>query len=254
MDPDKISRWKATCSYDGTDFHGWQSQRSGKAVQDVIESALNSALHDNSRIHGAGRTDAGVHAHGQVFHFNGSWKHGEYRLRKAIQSKLPDSIQILQIDPAHDDFHARYSATGKKYIYWWSEKEPCPFRMRYCWHLPQVPNLSLIEDAMSRILGKHDFTAFAGKVKKGENPSKTIVQTRILEEKDRTGLVFVGDGFLYRMVRSLAGTLYRLGIGKITLNEWQEILDGKKRTPEVLTAPACGLFLEEVYYSEFSME
>jgi len=243
-----MMRWKAICCYDGTDFQGWQSQSSGQGVQDFVEAALYKVYKSPIRIHGAGRTDSGVHANGQVFHFDGEWTHGNERFIQAIQSHLPPSVRILKIDPESDTFHARHSALGKKYVYWWSTEETSPFTYRYCWHIPKEPDYSRIETALSLLRGKQDFTSLAGKVKKGENPCKTIYSSRILPEENRVGLEFIGDGFLYRMVRSLVGTLYRVGIGKLSLMTLEEILANKKRTPDILTAPASGLFLEEVYY------
>jgi len=243
-------RWKITCAYDGTDFAGWQSQSTGDAVQDILETALSMALRTPIRIHGAGRTDAGVHARGQCFHFDHDWKHPGEALIRAVNTKLPSSVRLSRAEPVPESFHARFSALGKRYEYHLSQRPPDPFSLRYRWHLPHSFDPEKVSATLPQIAGTHNFSAFAGKVVEGENPRKTLAvpTLRCVGEGDWI-LRVEGDGFLYRMVRSLAGTLARVGSGRLEAGRIAELLREGKRTPEVHTAPACGLFLEEVFYN-----
>ncbi len=244
-------RWKVICAYDGTDFAGWQSQPSGDAVQDVLESALALVLRKPIRIHGAGRTDAGVHARGQCFHFDHEWKHSGGALLRAMNTKLPSSIRLLAAREVTDSFHARFSACGKRYEYHFSENPESPFSVRYSWHLPGDFDPERVLSVLPALAGTHDFTAFAGKVSEAENPMKTLRTPQLISLGNGDWIFRVeGNGFLYRMVRSLAGTLARVASGRLAPERVSELLCGKQRTPDVHTAPACGLFLEEVFYPE----
>tara|TARA_R100000027_G_scaffold67701_1_gene67955 strand:- start:4365 stop:5117 length:753 start_codon:yes stop_codon:yes gene_type:complete len=244
-----MSRWKAICSYDGTDFAGWQSQSTRNAVQDAIEIALESVLRQSIRIHGAGRTDAGVHAHAQSFHFDHEWNHSGESLVRAVNTKLPSSLRLISILPAPDDFHARFSARGKCYEYHLSQLPPDPFSVRYCWHISTPFHADRVREVLPTFAGSHNFTAFAGKVVDAENPIKTLEAPKLISAGEGRWILQVkGNGFLYRMVRSLAGTLVRVASGKLDPQRIQELLENPVRTPEVHTAPACGLFLKEVFY------
>ncbi|MFP4352243.1 MAG: tRNA pseudouridine(38-40) synthase TruA [Puniceicoccaceae bacterium] len=245
-----MTRWKVICAYDGTDFAGWQSQSAGNAVQDVVESALGAVLRADVRIHGAGRTDAGVHARGQCFHFDADWRHPGEALGRAVHAKLPGSIRLRSIRPADPDFHARHSAVGKRYEYRLSTREPDPFSIRYRWHLPGAFDARRAAEALPFFAGTHNYAAFAGKVCEGENPVKTLCEPELVHEGGGDWTLRVeGDGFLYRMVRSIAGTLARVAAGRLAPGRIPELLRGGRRTPEVHTAPARGLFLEEVFYA-----
>ncbi|MGE9290621.1 MAG: tRNA pseudouridine(38-40) synthase TruA [Puniceicoccales bacterium] len=246
-----MTRWKAICSYDGTDFTGWQSQSTRDAVQDALENALGLVLRTSIRIQGAGRTDAGVHARGQCFHFDHDWKHSGEALVRAINTKLPGTLRLCSIEPVTADFHARFSARGKRYEYLLSANPPSPFTLRYRWHLPGAFDPEKVRPVLPSLAGTHDFTAFAGKVIEGENPVKTLRIPELIDEGQGNWILRVeGSGFLYRMVRSLAGTLARVASGKLPPERIAQLLAEKKRTPEVHTAPACGLFLDEVFYGE----
>ena len=246
-----MSRWKAICSYDGTDFTGWQSQSTRDAVQDFLEHALSLVLRKPIRIHGAGRTDAGVHARGQCFHFDHDWKHPGEALVRAINTKLPGTVRLVTVERVSDDFHARFSARGKRYEYRFSENPATPFSIRYRWNLPGSFDPAKVVPVLPVLAGSHDFTAFAGKVIEAENPVKTLKVPELIDEGGGDWILRVeGNGFLYRMVRSLAGTLVRVASGKLAPARISALLEEKQRTPEVHTAPACGLFLDEVFYEE----
>lgn len=242
-------RWKCVCAYDGGAFDGWQSQPSGNAIQDVIECRLRDVLKIETRIHGSGRTDAGVHALGQVFHFDAAWTHSAEKLRVALQSGLPRSIQIKSVRLAAPDFHARFSAKGKIYRYDLFLGEADPFTQAYCWSFVRELDWAAIEAAAAALRGKHDFKAFAaeGGVPR-ENTVRDLRRLEIARRGRRVRLTFEADGFLYKMVRSLTGTLINVGLGKLSPRDVAALLNSARRTPQVQTAPPQGLFLVKVIY------
>ncbi|MBA4138648.1 MAG: tRNA pseudouridine(38-40) synthase TruA [Opitutus sp.] len=242
-------RWKCVVAYDGGAFDGWQSQPSGKAIQDVIEHRLKDVLKMDVRIHGSGRTDAGVHALAQVFHFDAAWTHGAAKLRVALQGGLPDSIQLKTLRAAPAKFHARFDAKGKTYRYEIFLGEADPFATRYCWSVGRELDWKAIAEAAARLRGKHDFKAFSAEG--GTERETTVRDLRrldVMRRGRRVRLVFEADGFLYKMVRSLVGTLVNVGLGKLSAREVEALLKSAKRTPQVQTAPPQGLFLVRVKY------
>lgn len=246
-----MKRWKCLCAYDGTDFTGWQSQPSGDAVQDHLEAALAEALKAPVRIHGSGRTDAGVHALGQVFHFDAPWNHGGGKLLSALGSKLPASIQLRSVHPATATFHARYSAKRKRYHYRLFLGRADPFETDYALSIPYPPDVGAMERAGQCLIGKFDFSAF-GAIGRGlsakQNPVKEFTAFRIRKRGQRVRITFEASGFLYKMARSLTGALLRVGQGKLSVVDFQQILLRGVRTADVVTAPPHGLFLEKVFY------
>ncbi len=244
-------RFKAVVAYDGTDYYGWQSQVGGNTIQDKIESSLSTILKKPTRIHGSGRTDSGVHARGQVFHFDADWKHSMDRLHNAMQTLLPPSIQICSIKTVSEKFHARYSAKRKKYTYYVYRGYANPFIERYCvsWGT-RILQLLPMQKAAATLLGQHDFSAFSAlrSDDSEESPVKNLLSLDVVESGPMVKIIAVADGFLYKMVRSLAGALLDVGCGKLSWDALQSILDSRQRTALVVTAPAKGLFLEKVYY------
>ena len=246
-----VSRWKCVCSYDGTDYAGWQSQVTGRAIQDVIEKALSDAVGCKTRIHGSGRTDAGVHAKGQVFHFDAPWAHGGEALRKAMASGLPTDIQVLTTKKALLSFHARISARGKRYVYRAFEGQTPPMETRYRSSLPSFRlDLEMMRTAADSLVGEHDFTSFGAShgYPCEENPVKTLWLLKVSRSGKRLEVVAEGSGFLYKMVRSLCGALFDVGRGKLQIPQLRKILERRERTSLVVTAPAHGLCLEKVYF------
>lgn len=238
-------------AYDGTEFDGWQSQPGGNAIQDVIERRLATVLKQDLRIHGSGRTDAGVHARGQVFHFDAAWAHGADKLRTALQSGLPRSIQLKSLRRAPADFHARFGATGKTYHYEIILGEADPFTTRYCLSVPPELDWTALAAAAALLRGRHDFKAFAAE--SGTERETTVRDLRrldIVRRGRRVRLVFEADGFLYKMVRSLTGTLVNVGRGKLAPRDVAALLASARRTPQVQTAPPQGLFLVQVTYTK----
>jgi tRNA pseudouridine38-40 synthase len=244
-------RWKCTCEYDGTEFNGWQSQPSGNAIQDHIEERLRQIFGRRIPIHGSGRTDAGVHAIGQVFHFDGEWQHGESKLLRAFRCGLPSSIVVKAAEEVSCDFHARFSAKKKCYKYHMLEGFPDAFNYRYHWCLGgRHPDFEAMKNLAPHFLGKHNFAAFCANRGDGSAPSpfRTICEMKF-EKFDRS-IVFTvaADGFLYKMVRMLAGGFAMLGLEKISGDTMLNMLNGGERRANIDVAPASGLFLHAVEY------
>jgi tRNA pseudouridine38-40 synthase len=238
------------CAYDGRDFGGWQSQPDGRAVQDIIERCLRSVFKREVRIHGSGRTDAGVHALGQVFHFDAGWRHGAAKLLAAVQSGLPRTIQIRSVRQAPRDFHARFSARGKIYFYQLHHGGRAdPFLHPFCWSVHQKLDVESMRAGAQRLTGRHDFRAFSALNRVGkEDTVRQLSRLEITGRGARLRVTAEADGFLYKMVRSLVGALVAVGEGKLTPAEVEAILRSGRRTHAVQTAPARGLFLARVLY------
>ncbi|MEZ5413858.1 MAG: tRNA pseudouridine(38-40) synthase TruA [Opitutaceae bacterium] len=247
----KPTRWKCVCAYDGTHFAGWQSQARGLAIQDVIEARLQAVLKQPVRISGSGRTDAGVHAQGQVFHFDAIWPHGEQKLLIALRTGLPAGIQIKSAKPTRPDFHARFQATGKRYAYHIHLGDADPFTRPYCWMIFRELDIAAMRAAAGHILGKHDFRAFTAlNGPEREDTVRTLRKLDVSKRGRRVRIICEGDGFLYKMVRSLAGVLVSVGEGKLAPDDVARILQSRRRTATVQTAPAQGLFLMKVFYGD----
>jgi len=247
--PVSTPRWKCVCAYDGGGFDGWQSQPGGGAVQDVIEARLAQMLGTPVRIHGSGRTDAGVHALAQVFHFDGPWRHGPDKLLSALRWGLPSALQIRSVRQVSPEFHARFSATGKTYRYHLHLGDADPFTRPHAWTFFRPLDFARMEALARQLCGRHDFRAFSAF--NGTEREDTVRELRMLALRRHGRLVMItaeADGFLYKMVRSLVGALVSAGEGKLTSERVSRMLQGEERTQEVITAPAEGLFLARVHY------
>lgn len=244
-------RWKCTCAYDGTDFEGWQKQPHGLTVQNQIERALSQIFSQPIQIQGSGRTDAGVHAKGQVFHCDANWQHPPEKLIRALHSILPKSIKMVDATAVSDDFHARYSVCGKRYVYRYYLGRAGPMEERYLWACRELPvDVDAMNTAAQRLIGTHDFTAFSASHRKDNdpNPTKTLHRLEVQQQGSQLTLTTEGSGYLYRMVRSLAGALYAVGRNRLSADDISSILASCQRSHRVVTAPACGLFLDQVFY------
>lgn len=248
-DSRSVQRWKCICAYDGTDFAGWQSQAGGKAIQDVIEARLAQILKTSLRIHGSGRTDSGVHAHGQVFHFDAAWTHAPEKLLAAFRVGLPSSIQIKSVRPVSPEFHARFDATGKRYDYYVHLGDADPFTRPYCWTFFKPLDLEQMQGAAAVLVGRHDFRAFTAlNGPEREDTVRDLARLDVKRHGRKVHITAEADGFLYKMVRSLAGVLVAVGEGKLSVADIRRILQSRERTATVQTAPAQGLFLTKVFY------
>jgi len=245
----RTRRWKCVCAYDGTAFAGWQSQAGGRSIQDVIEARLAEIFGRQVRIHGSGRTDAGVHARGQVFHFDAAWRHGPEKLVAAMQRGLPAAIQIISTRPAAPGFHSRFQAVRKRYSYHISMGDADPFTRPYCWTFFRPLDADRMRAAAAILRGRHDFRAFTAlNGPRREDTVRNLSRLDVLRRGRRIRIVAEADGFLFRMVRSIAGVLVAVGEGKLTPADVRRLLESAERKPVVQTAPARGLFLEKVWY------
>ncbi len=237
------------CAYDGGDFSGWQSQVGGNAIQDAIERRLGEIFAAPVRIHGSGRTDAGVHALGQVFHFDASWRHAPDQLLAALRGGLPATIQIRSVRPVASTFHARFQATGKWYEYRIVLGDADPFTRPFAWSVFRPLDAGAMQAAAGLLQGTHDFRAFTAL--NGTSRADTVRDLRRLTVHRRGRMIRIvaeADGFLYKMVRSLVGALVAVGEGRLSAADVARILRSRQRTADVQTAPAHGLFLVKVFY------
>jgi tRNA pseudouridine38-40 synthase len=245
-------RSRLLISYDGTPFSGWQSQKNGVAIQPLIEKALSTVLREDISIVGAGRTDAGVHALGAVAHFDASSSFDAHRLRLSLNALLPPEIRILEIENVHDSFHARYDAKAKVYYYRLHlDRVPDPFKRLYSYHVMYRLSLDLMSQAAKLLLGTHDFKAFANEADEGsasKNSVRTLHRLDLIPEPGGVRLEFEGDGFLYKMVRNITGTLLEIARGKIPLSTLHHILSSKDRKSAGPSAPPHALCLVKVIY------
>ena len=243
-------------TYDGSAYGGWQIQPNATSIQSLIEHAISTVCRQSISIVGSSRTDAKVHAIGQVAHFYTDTPFSLQKLSHNINGILPKDIRITKIYPVPEDFHARYSATGKIYHYH-LHLDPIldPFNYLYSWHVPYKLNLNLLREAIPFFLGTKDFTAFANESHKGaasKNGIRTLNRITIVEEKGGIRLEFEGSGFLYKMVRNITGTLIDIARGKLSIDSLPFIFASQDRKQAGMTAPAHGLFLMQVCYEEKS--
>ncbi len=249
-------RLKLTIAYDGRPFLGWATQPEGGTVQDHLETALAEVVKEPIRIHNAGRTDAGVHALGQIVHFDApeASTMNPCNYLPALNGKLPPTIRVMDCEEAAPDFHARFSAKEKTYQYRLSLAPVLPpLDAGLAWHLPRQLDPVTLEEALALYLGRHDFRHLAAK--RGNETEDTDYQRTVLRSDFETTadgylLTFVGDGFLYKMVRMLTGTAVQAAQGRLRLDEIEDLITGanpQTRKPPHC-APADGLTLVRVRY------
>ena len=243
---------KVTICYEGSDFAGWQVQPNQRTIQCEIERALLEIEGKPVRIHGSGRTDAGVHALGQVASFTLENRIPLKNLRKALNCLLPPAIRILEIVEVSPEFHARHSAVAKTYEYRWRRDEICPpFERRYVWHHPYPLDEAAMMRAAPLFEGGRDFRSMA--TNNGADLLSTV-RTIYSSRLERVGPLLIyrvrGSGFLYNMVRNFVGTLLEVGRGNIAADSIPTILEARDRRAAGPTAPAVGLFLVNVEYPD----
>lgn len=248
-----ILRLRMVIAYDGRPFRGWQSQATKDAVQDHIEAAFSKTIGGRVVVHGSGRTDAGVHALAQIAHADVPAARLEVRAwRGALNNFLPPEIRVLRVTRAASDFHARFHARGKIYTYrMWNAPYLHPLEIGRAWHMPTKLDLDVLRQGAQLLEGKHDFAGFAANRAPGyaaEDTVRTIQHICLTRRGDLLNLRFEGNGFLYKMVRLLTGTLVRCAQGRAKLTFIEELLatPGAKKTS--FAAPAEGLYLTRVLY------
>lgn len=247
--------FKLTLQYDGTDFHGWQMQNEERTVQGELTRVLSLLEGSAVVVHGSGRTDAGVHAEGQVASVRLEREFAPEKLRGAVNGNLPRDVRVLKAEIAGDDFHARYSARGKTYVYRiFNEQVLSPFWHRYALFEARPLNLSLMQEAAQLFAGEHDWTAFSAAQSDAESRVRRVREVSVAARWDERGqgrLVEIhasASGFLRYMVRSIAGCLMSVGRGEIKLEEVERAIHTGERNLAYSTAPAHGLTLLRVQY------
>jgi tRNA pseudouridine38-40 synthase len=241
-------RLRATVAYDGTAFHGFQRQANARSVQGELEAALRRICKEDVSVAGAGRTDTGVHATGQVIAFETRWAHSLDALQKALNVQLPEDVSVLDLAECAQEFHPRYSALSRTYEY---TVRIAPVRQPvarlYAWQLEREMDIAVMNEAAGQLVGEHDFAAF------GTAPQGDVTMRRVMKavwDGNGATLKFTieANAFLYRMVRRIVVTLTQVGRGQLSVDEFREIFASRDSRRVKGTAPACGLCLVRVTY------
>lgn len=247
-----MTRYKAIIAYDGTAFSGFQRQPHARSVQEELEITLSKLNSGQAvAVHGAGRTDSGVHAHGQVIHFDLPQARDLEKLRFGLDTQSPDDISVLSVDVVSDDFHARYTKHSKTYEFLVDTGRPKnPLMRHYATHYPYPVDLPAMQEAIQDLIGTHDFTGFTASGSSVINKVRTITAAGVTRD-ERTGFLvftFSGNGFLYKQVRNMVGTLLKIGNGRMPVSQIERILESRDRQLAGPTAAGNGLYLKEVCY------
>lgn len=240
---------KLILEYDGSNYHGWQSQANASSIQGVLEKAVSKLTGESCQIIGSGRTDAGVHALGQVANFFTNSKIPSEKFSYAINNLLPPDIVIKKSEEAGSDFHARFSATGKKYIYRIRNSiQPSALYRNKELHVRTPLDVTLMQASALYFLGEHDFAAFQASGSSVKTTVRKIYEIKLTNNDDIISLEITGNGFLYNMVRIITGTLIDVGVEKLKANDISEILQSRDRRRAGKTVPPYGLYLAQVFY------
>ncbi|WP_050613661.1 tRNA pseudouridine(38-40) synthase TruA [Bacillus testis] len=244
-----MQRIKCTISYDGCGFNGYQVQPEKRTVQLELERVLSTMHKRDVKVVASGRTDTGVHAYGQVIHFDSHLDIPPERWIKAMNAMLPEDIAVHQVELVESDFHARFNPKGKEYRYI-VDLSPIrnPLTRNYRYHHPYPINVERIKEAIPYIIGTHDFSSFCASNTDVKDKVRTIEKAECVLYGNELTFIYRGNGFLYNMVRILTGTLLEVGTGKKEPGDMEEILARRDRGAAGKTAPAQGLYLWEVSY------
>lgn len=246
-----MPRYKITIEYDGSNYAGWQKQPDEKTIQEVIENALKKAFRNNIEIFASGRTDSGVHALGQVAHFDFDKKLSEFAMMMAINQNInfDEEVIITKCQIVSDDFHSRFGACERFYQYKILNRRARPIlEKNRVWHVPQDLDIKKMQEASKYLLGKHDFSSFRDSECQTRSPIRTINKIEIEKINDLIIFEISAKSFLHHMVRNIIGTLYLAGRYKIKPEEIKDILKAKDRTVSGPNAPARGLYFLKVDY------
>ena len=240
---------KLTLAYDGTRFVGWQRQASGESIQGLLEDALTRLEGAAVTAHGAGRTDAGAHAEGQVASVRVTFTHDVGTVMRAANAQLPPEIRVVSVEDAVPDFHARFSARRKWYRYQIANTTVLsPFVRTYAWHVPERLDREAMNEAAAALLGTHDFSSFQSSGSDAATSVRTLTRSEFIERGGLLAYEVVGDGFLRHMVRAIVGTLVEVGRGQRPPADLDTLLEAASRPQAGATAPAHGLTLVKVEY------
>ncbi len=244
--------FKLTIEYDGTDFCGWQIQKNGeRTVQAEVTKACETIFKQKVTVIASGRTDSGVHARGQVIHFHADTRMKPVEVLKALNSRLPQDIAVLNVKEVSEDFHAQYSVKNKTYRYVvLNAKQRSVFETRYAYFYPYSLDVKVMQNVSKILCGRHDFKAFQAHdpLRAEKDTVRTIKKIVIQRKGDKILIDVTADGFLYKMVRNIVGSLLSRGAGLISQADLSNILKSKERSNAPATAPAYGLCLQEVKY------
>lgn len=240
-------RYLATIAYEGTNYGGWQIQPNANSIQEEVEKVISKILNKPTKIYGSGRTDAGVHAENQTFHFDADIKDlGKFKY--SLNSLLPDDMFVKDIHEVAFDFHARYLVKEKTYVYYINVGEYNPFERNTVYQFLRPLNVLKMRNALNLFKGRHDFRNFTSKVEDNNQYVRTIKEATIKKEDDKIIITLKGDGFMRYMVRMIVGTLIEVGLGKLSSLDITKMFITTPRKIVSFKAPACGLHLESVTY------
>lgn len=247
-----MPRYRLTIEYDGGPFVGFQRQDNGPTVQEALETAIENYCGERSTIIGAGRTDAGVHAEGQVVHFDLEAEKDPFEVQNALNYHLkPDPVAVLEAEVADPDFHARFDAIGRHYRFRIIDRRPpLTFDKGLAWHVTKSLDAAAMHDAAQRLVGKHDFTTFRAAHCQAKSPVKTLDRLDVMRAGTEINVYAEARSFLHHQVRSMVGTLKLVGEGQWTADDVSDALAAKDRQALGLNAPPEGLYLVRVIYPE----
>jgi tRNA pseudouridine38-40 synthase len=253
VNAESVSAYKnfmLTIEYDGRAFHGWQRQSIEPTIQGEIENALMTMTGQKIALTGSGRTDAGVHAYGQVANFLCETTLTPEAFQRGLNSLLPGDIVITACAPVPEKFNARYDAKSKIYQYRiLNRRLPMAIERKYAWHVPQPLDIDAMHRACAQVIGTHDFKAFEGSGSPRAHTTRRVIRAELVQNKEgRLVFEIEGEGFLRFMVRNILGTLVSVGLSKISPDDFKQILLSRDRNLAGITAPAHGLFLMQVKY------
>lgn len=252
MSSEELYKTRLLLSYDGTNYHGWQIQKNAETIQSVLERKLRIVLREEVHVIGSGRTDAGVHARGQVAHFEHRQPIDYFSFLGSINGVLPFDIRVHKAEAVPREFHAQYSVLSKVYHYYLHlDRVMDPFKRGYAFHVLKKINMEILHEAAQLFIGTHDFTSFANEAHTGcaaYDPIRTIKRLDVVLENGGIHLEFEADGFLYKMVRNIVGILLEAAGGKIMPSDIPAIFEAKDRRRAGVAVPPHGLFLMQVIY------
>ena len=245
-----MQRYKITIEYDGTPFVGWQFQKNGLSIQEILQNAIFNFSKEKVVITGAGRTDSGVHALAQVAHFDLKKKINKKSFLPGINQHIGNKpVTILKINKINKNFHARFDAKKRTYQYTIINRQsPLALQKNKAWHIRKKLNVKDMKKGAKLLLGTHDFSTFRASSCGAKSPIKTIEKISIKKNKDKLILEFTSKSFLQQQVRSMVGCIKYVGEGKWKLDDFEEIFNSKKRIKCAPPAPACGLYLKNITY------
>tara|TARA_B100002051_G_scaffold266670_1_gene294102 strand:- start:255 stop:992 length:738 start_codon:yes stop_codon:yes gene_type:complete len=245
-----MQRYKIKIEYEGTPFVGWQFQKNGQSVQEVLQKAIFNFSKENVTVTGAGRTDSGVHALAQVAHFDLKKKIQKKNLLSAINQNISNkSVTVLKINRVNKNFHSRYDARKRTYLYLIINRQsPLALQKNKAWHIKKKLDIKVMKKGAKLLLGTHDFSTYRAASCGAKSPIKTMEKILIKKNKDKISLQFTSRSFLQQQVRSMVGCIKYLGEGKWNIEAFQKVFKSKKRSKCAPPAPACGLYLKNIFY------